>query len=238
MNKQILKNFKVVKEIHGQTGIQHLILPAHFILSLYYIYSNESGSRYSLSEILGIPMSRIRKILTILENKKLIEKNLGRKGSRLTKEGIIFCEMLFSYFKIINPAESIDLGPIVLGKINSLTMMPKIFFTKKINSITIRDTSMKCGALGATVFESKINDNKILQVNFLDDESMVEGPLADIIKEFSFDTKDQLIIASTINDLPEYYFNPLFDRTKSSAFKIALVASVQSMWELVNQELD
>ena len=67
---------------------------------------------------------------------------------------------------------------------------------------------------------------------------MVEGTLAEIIKEFLDGTDEQLIIASTINELPEYYFNPLFDKTKCAPFKIALVASVQSMWELVDRELD
>ena len=103
---------------------------------------------------------------------------------------------------------------------------------------------MKCGALGATVFETRLDGNGMLNVKFLDDDSMVGAELAEVVKPFSIGTEEQLIIASTINELPEYYFNPLFEKKKQKdnllkydPFKITLVASVQSMWELVDQEL-
>lgn len=237
MNNNIYKNFIIIKEIHDQLTIKHLILPAHIILSLFYIYSNDSGSRYSITDALAIPISRVRKILDLLEKQKLLEKNSGRKGTILTHEGNKFCESIFSYLKIANPLDLKDIGPIVLGKINSMTMMPRDFFSKKIKSISIRDSSLKCGAIGASIFESNIDKTGALKLKFLEAEKIESTGLTEIIKRLGGDNKDQLIIVSTGNELSQFFFSPLFDTKKADAFKVVLVASTQSMWELIEQEL-
>ena len=236
--KHIQKNFMVIKEIHNQLTIKHLILPAHIILTLFYVYSNDSGSRYTITDTLAIPISRVRKILDSLEQEKLLEKNVGRKGTVLTSEGFKFCEALFSLLKIANPLDPIDLGEIVLGKVNSLTMMPRFFFTKNIKPISIRDSSLKCGALGASIFETNLDENGNLIVKFLDGEIIESKKLTGIIKGLVPNNEHQLIIASTVNELSQFFFNPLFDSKKVNSFKIVLLASVQSMWEIIDHELN
>lgn len=238
MYKNIFKNLQIIKEIHNQLLIKHLILPAHIILSLYYIYSNDSGSRYAITDTLAIPISRVRKILDLLEKYNLLEKNLGRKGTILTQEGNRFCESIFSCLKIANPDELKDVGPIVLGKINSLTIMPRDFFTKKIKSISIRDSSLKCGAIGASIFEAKFNEKGDLNINFLEGEKIESKILTESIRELIDSNKNQLMIVSTGNELTKFFFSPLFDNKKVDALKVVLLASTQSMWELIEQELE
>ena len=162
-------------------------------------------------------MTRTRKLLTILEKNDLIVKNIGRKGSTLTDKGSSLCESIFSYLKIVNPFVSVDLGNIVLGKFNSVTLLPRKLLTKEINAIEIRDTSLKCGALGASIFETFQLKERKITIKFFNEE------------DFNEEGKSP--------ELPKYYFNPLFDSKKVNAFKVSLIASVQSMWDVIESEL-
>ena len=244
MNKSILKQFVIIKKIHDRISISHLILPSHILLTLYYIYHNDSASRYSIVDFLALPMTRTRKLLTILEKNDLIVKNIGRKGSTLTDKGSSLCESIFSYLKIVNPFVSVDLGNIVLGKFNSVTLLPRKLLTKEINAIEIRDTSLKCGALGASIFETfQLKERKITIKFFNEEDFNEEGKspelenLARLISKSLTIDDNLLIIASTSNELPKYYFNPLFDSKKVNALKVSLIASVQSMWDVIESEL-
>ncbi len=244
MKKELTKNFLLLKKLHDQLSISHLILPSHILLTLFYFYHYDSGSRYTISEILALPMTRTRKLLDILEENNLIIKNKGRKGSVLTESGLKTCQTIFTHFKIVNPDKPIDLGDIVLRKITSLIIMDKTFFSKQISTISVRDSSLKCGALGASIFETyKIERNEI-KVKFYDDQvytdDKIKSGLEKLEREISQRinlSEQNLIIASTINDLPKYYFNPLFDSKTIKPFKIVLIASAQSMWEIIEKEL-
>ena len=243
--KDIIKQFTVIKKMHDQINISHLILPSHILLTLFNIYNNDSASRYSIVDFLALPMTRARKVLTILEENGLIIRNIGRKGSTLTEKGFSLCESIFKHLKLVNPYVSVDLGTIVLGKFNSVTLISKKILTKEINAIEIRDTSLKCGALGASIFETFQGKKSQITIKFFNEKVIYnenKSPeldnLASLITN-SLDTDDQLlIIASTSNKLPKYYFNPLFDSKKVDAFKVALVASVQSMWYVIESEFE
>lgn len=244
MQKELKNDLIKIKILHEQISISHLILPSHILLSLFLLYHNDSGSRYSISNYLALPMTRVRKLLDLLEENKLVIKNKGRRGSILTEEGFNVCQTIFSYFKVVNPEESIDLGEIVLGKVTSVIVMDKEFFTEQINTISVRDSSLKCGALGASIFETYLDQDATLKVKFLEDTDYSDPKIALEFDKVTLKLTEaldleahKLIIASTINDLPKYYFNPLFDSKTVEPFKVVLLASVQSMWELIEREL-
>jgi predicted transcriptional regulator len=244
MNK--IRELALIKRIHSEISISHLILESHIILTLFYIYTNDFGSRTSISIKLGQKTSRIRRIMDILENYELIEKGTGRNPSTLTSKGHNFCENIFSYFKILNFTESWDLGKIVLGKINAIAGIPlSKLKNHDINVVKIRDTSLKCGALGASIFETYVKENLSgISIKFFNKESNSDltgeyinlddfESLSIKIGPFIEKTQPWLLIASTINKLDTFYFNQLFDRKNNSPFSIVLVASVQSLWETV-----
>ena len=234
--------------IHSTIGIKHLILPSHLILSLFYIYNNDSASRYTLADFLAIPLTRARKILSILEEHDLIIKNIGRKGSTLSSKGSAVSQRVFSYIKLLNPFESWDLGALVLGKINCLVAIPMDIDKKTIDVVKIRDTSMKTGAIGSSIFEAIYNkETNNFTINFLNEG--LDDSFSDFVKNNESFTvlelrlaslKEQeinwIVIASTINPLSQYYFNPLFGSTIVSAFKVALVSVVQSLWEMIEDK--
>ena len=244
LKRNEFKDLKIIKDIHSVISIPHLILPSHIILTLYFIYYNESASRYSISEFLAIPMTRTRKILNILEEFKLVIKFKGRKGTKLSEQGTNLCESLSKFFKIINLFESIDLGDLVLGKVNCLSAVPLNPISQTINVIGLRDTSLKCGALGASIFEISLEEGNKIKARFIDDtleNEKLNLPNNQMIRSKIFFNSIQeekwILIASTINDLPKYYFNPIFDSNQVNPFVITLVASVQTTWELVEQEI-
>ena len=108
MNKQIKKDFLALKSLHNQISISHLILPSHILLTLFLFYYNDTGSRYSISKDLALPMTRTRKLLDLLEENNLILKNKGRKGSILTESGFNLCQTIFSYLCSIEPCHYSD----------------------------------------------------------------------------------------------------------------------------------
>lgn len=250
MKNDFLKVLRQIKEIHLQLSIRHLILPAHIILTLLYIYHHESAGKYSISDFLYTNDARGRKILNLLELNGLIIKNKGRKGSELTEKGNNLCEDLRNYFKIFSLFESVDLGPTVLGTINGITAIPLAYITQPINVIELRDTSLRYGALGASIFKVIIGSNGDMKVYFIDDTTqtnkIVFPDQEKIIRFISTEKKEEkiwIIIASTIGTLPSYYFNPIFDNNNAkredsiNPFTVALVASVQTLWELIEKEL-
>lgn len=248
MIKNISKDLQLIKSIHSTINIRHLILPSHIILSLFYIHNNDSASRYTIADFLGIPLTRARKILSILEENGLILKNKGRKGSILTSRGENLCQELFTYIKLLNPFESWDLGTLVLGTINCLVAIPMDIDKRTINVVKIRDTSMKTGAIGSSIFEAKYdrkNDKFIILFLNEDQNDSISDPLGST-ESFQFlglkldmlkgTETNWILIASTINELPRYYFNPLFKANLESALKVVLVSAVQSLWEMIEDK--
>ena len=244
MKRNKFEEIRQIREIYLQISIPYLILPAHIILTLFYIYHHESAGKYSISEFLSTIDSRVRMLLDILENNGLISKNPGRKGSQLTETGNKLIEGLRKYFKILSLFNPDDLGTSVLGTINSVTAIPLSYISQPINVIQLRDTSLKYGAIGATVFKAFLNEKKELEVYFIDDNShstQILFPENEIIEHFLVGTTnlqvEWLIIASTVGNLPDYYYSPLFDTKKITPFTIVLFASVQTLWELLFREL-
>lgn len=248
MIRDISKELQLIKSIHSGINIKHLILPSHLILSLFFIYNNDSASRYTIADFLGMPLTRARKTLSILEEEGLLVKNKGRKGSTLTSKGEKLCQELFAYIKLLNPFESWDLGTLVLGNINCLVALPMDIDKKTINVVKIRDTSMKTGAIGSSIFEARYDRNEEkFNISFLneDQNDSISDPLSSTDSFYNLGLKlemlkgretNWILIASTINELPKYYFNPLFKTNLQSALNVVLVSAVQSLWEMIEDK--
>lgn len=243
--KNSLNNIlEVIKELNHS----YVILPSHIILSLFFLYSNGSGGKYSLSKFLAIPTSRSRKIIDILKSFKLVNSLRGRNGTVLTKKGQKNCEILFSNINILTPEKTWDLGNLTLGKYDILIAVPINLIknkSSKINVVNIRDTAMKIGALGASIFHTYYNSNNKFELTFY--ESDIELT-TDVFQSFNNEFfnlsiklepllrkhEEWLVIASTVNEIPKnYYYNPIFDSNIVKTINILHLAGMQAIWELL-----
>lgn len=239
--KEFLFAIKQIKAmtVAGNLHKSYVLLPAHLLLSLYYIHVNETMGKYSLSTFMGVKPSRARKIITILVNQKVLISNKGRKGSYLTKKGEKICQSIFSQLVVYSIKQ--DLGALTLGTIDFVLSIPLSLVVNDIKAINIRDAAMKIGALGATIFrsfsfknhlrisfyEQELKDSHVMRKEFTILESL-------LIKIFLLKPlKEHLLIATSTDPLPQYYFNPLFDSNIVTPHHINQLAGFHALWGIL-----
>ena len=245
--KKFSTAIKTIKKIsiEGKLHESYALLPAHLLLSLYFVHANEKMGKYSLAQFMGVKPSQARKIITLLAIYKILVTKRGRKGSSLTKKGKKLCNSIFSVIIIYtNSQDRLELGALTLGTIDFLLSIPLVYVIDDIKTIEIRDTAMKIGALGATVFRSfisqqqlritfyeqpvdRIPDNEMLIIEFSQLELFLSETLLSSV------SKEHLLIAISTNPLPHYFFNPLFDSNTVSPHHINQLACLQALLNII-----
>lgn len=222
-----------------------LFLPAHVIISLY-LYFRSRGGRYRLSQEIMISDSRSRVIYQILQHNNIVIASRGRKGAKLTTTGKILCNKLFTNLIFLDFDRSWNLGILSVGEVNALIAFPlSSEIGNKITSLDFRDTAMRSGALGATIFKGKMkketfnlefydttSNSQILDKSFTKALNDLGQEISEYLSPKPFQ-KEWLIIAGTSSSSKQDIKFPFVHENNYSPFKIARLAAVQCAWYII-----
>jgi hypothetical protein len=232
----------------------NLLLPAHFILGLFFLFKHSHGGRYILAKELCISDSRSRILLELYNKNKFLEPKIGRQGSFLTNAGLKLATDLFESIIILNPEKSWDLGNLTLGEVNAVVAFPlKLMAGLELDVINVRDIALRCGALGATVLKismiSTPTSKSFFKIEFyeknhikINSESNISTIFSNSFKALSEkvypllfrsnDINQWIAIAATNNENQRKTADIRYIDVKNwNSFNIARLAAIQGVWE-------
>ncbi|MHA1990424.1 MAG: hypothetical protein ACW981_20490 [Candidatus Hodarchaeales archaeon] len=155
--ESIIKHNSILSNVLGLLKETSLISESHLLVTLYFFHAYTQGGRYALSDFLNFNESKTRYIMNKLIDSKIITSSKGRLGSIITDLGKELCEELFDHYKILNYDKNLELGLLSVGEINGLIALPINNFEFEIDVLKIRDSIIRNGTIGASIFKLIIN---------------------------------------------------------------------------------
>jgi len=163
--------------------------PWHLLTAFYtFCQSTSPIGRYQLGSDLGLGGGSIRSLIRFLRDRKLIEPK-HRQGHQLSREGHRHCndlkKRLVKFIELPQSSYTIDVcnyGCHLRNLAHRVT-----------DGLTQRDAAMQAGASGATTF---VQDSDLGTLIMAKDHRIQKHELTDILKPFTIQPKDVLLIGS------------------------------------------